>query len=587
MANTLLWLFVGIFLYMLVMVSLQKRGLIPDYIKQSGPITTVHTRKGKVLLERLAEPRWFWRWWTNLGIGIALVVMFLSFLMVVTSAYFARLNPPSTQLTEPRNLLAIPGVNDFLPLSVAPEIAAGFVLTLVIHEAGHGLLCRVADIDIASMGLASVAFIPLGAFVEPDEADVTSASRGDQARMLVAGVTNNFALGLLCLALLAGPVAGTIGVVGGVPVGGTLPQSPAEQADIGPGSVITSVDGQPVDNSSELSARLTAADENVEIGLRSGGERTVTRSVFVTSAVEDGPVAINRTIRAVNGTEVRTKTEYQGEVDNRSVATLSFSEGENVTIPIGAYAVITDSGPLASAGVTTDQPFYITQIDGERTASRAAVFEALSRAKPGSNVTVTGYSGMERQSYQLTLEAPSDSDPGLGVQYIADGTSGFAVSDFGVRVYPAGRFLENIGGNAPGASAGGSGSFLAEAAGMLWLPFASVIGGEPYNFAGFTGFVTNFYTVTGPLGVLGTDGVFLLANLLFWTGWLNIVVGQFNLIPTYPLDGGHVLRICTESVVSRLSIANRRPLVTAITIGVSLLIVGSTLFTIIAPRVLA
>ncbi len=585
MVSTLTWVLVGLVAYTVVAMALRARGLLPDSVKVSGPITTIHTKRGREFLGWLATPRRFWRAWGNLGFGVALVVMAGSALLVVLSAYGSFLNPQPSELTAPRNVLVIPGVNDFLPLSVAPEILTGFVITLVVHEGGHGLLCRVEDIDITSMGIASVAVLPIGAFVEPDEEGVAAAERGAQARMFVAGVTNNFAVGLLCLALLFGPVVGAVSVVGGVPVGGALPASPADEADIGPGAVITGVDGQPVANSSDLNRRLEAADETVDVELRNGDVRTVNRSVIVTGAVEGSPLGVNRTVTAVNGTEVRTTTQFHQSVENRTVARLTLGDGETVTLPIGGYALVAADGPLANAGAPSGEALVITAIDGQRTSSAAAMARAISGAEAGDRVNVTAYADGERQTYRVTLSESSQSDPLLGISY-ARGTSGFTVDDFGIRSYPASEFLELIGGDAAQDTRFGSLSFGQLVGFAVALPFAAPALGFQHNFAGFTGIAENFFTVSGPLSVLGADGVFLLANLLFWTGWVNLIAGQFNLVPSYPLDGGHILRVCTESVVARLPVENRAGLVTAVTFGVSIAMIGSFLFIIVAPQLL-
>jgi len=38
------------------------------------------------------------------------------------------------------------------------------------------------------------------------------------------------------------------------------------------------------------------------------------------------------------------------------------------------------------------------------------------------------------------------------------------------------------------------------------------------------------------------DGFWSLIHLLFWLGWINIMVGIFNALPMLPLDGGHIRR---------------------------------------------
>jgi hypothetical protein len=204
MASTLTWVLAGLAIYTVGAMALRARGLLPESIRVSGPIITWHTKRGRIFLNKLARHRRFWRAWGNIGVGIAIVVMVGFGIVVFLSAVAIGLSPEQaadSPIRNPQNALVIPGVNDFLPLSVAPEIIAGLLIGMVVHEGGHGLLCRVEDIEIESMGLAMFAFIPIGAFVEPDEDDRMRANRGAQTRMFAAGVTNNFAVTAVRLAL--------------------------------------------------------------------------------------------------------------------------------------------------------------------------------------------------------------------------------------------------------------------------------------------------------------------------------------------------------------------------------------------------
>ena len=87
MVRALTWVLIGVVVYMLVATALSSRGLLPSYVRVSGPITTLHTQRGKVVLDRLARPKRFWRAWGNFGIGIALVVMVGAFLFFIVAAY--------------------------------------------------------------------------------------------------------------------------------------------------------------------------------------------------------------------------------------------------------------------------------------------------------------------------------------------------------------------------------------------------------------------------------------------------------------------------------------------------------------------
>jgi membrane-associated protease RseP (regulator of RpoE activity) len=606
MVDLWVWVLSGILLYTLAMMAFRTQGWLPSYIRVSGPITTVHTKRGRAFLNWLAAPRRFWRAYGNFGVGIALVTMGAMLVVVLTAAAGSIFSPGATpsEVRNPQNVLVIPGVNEFLPLSAAPGIVFGLLVGLVVHEGGHGLLCRVEDIDIDSMGLAFFAFIPVGAFVEPDEESRNEADRGSQTRMFSAGVMNNFAITLVAFALLFGPIVGSIAVADGVPVGQSLPGSTAEDADIGRGDLITAVNGTAVTDPDRLEPVLrNTTGQRVSVELNGDRSIPVTRKPTITAAVPqviDGrgdESGINWSERsptdvvAVNGTTVSTEREFEAAVANHTVAEVETDNG-TATFPTGAFVIrVFEDGPLANTTAPTDRYLIVTEIAGERVTDPETLSAALRDEQPGTTVPVEAYvlrdGDFDRAVYNVTLDPHPDERGGFVGVAPARGVSGLVVNDFGIKTYPAEDFLGLLQGDTGAFGGLTDGSWLGRVFMVLIMPFVGVL--QPqigYNFAGFVPEIANFYTTTGLLGGLGS-GVLISANLLFWTAWVNLQLGMFNLVPTFPLDGGHILRTGAEAVISRLPVESGRRLTTTVTISISLLMLAGLFLMIFGPQLLA
>ena len=566
MVDTLVGLSVGILAYTVGAVAAQRWGYLPSFVEVSGPMTTIRTARGRALLDRLARHRRLWRAVTNVGLGFGLLVLVGAFISVVFVGFMLVQQPESNPVQGPADALVLPGINSYLPLSATPYIVFGLALGLIVHEGGHGLLCRVEDIDIDSMGLVLFGIVPIGAFVQPDDESQREADRGAQTRLFVAGVTNNFLLTALAVLLLFGPVAGSIQAVDGTAVGGVDPGSPIDRAGIETGDVLTEING----------TRARLAD---------GRRITVESWVYVHRAVADGPLdlAENDTIVRVDDDSISREGEFLDALENQTKVTLRTANGDQVTGPIGAYArEVTDGGPLAAAGAPVGTPIVITHVGDERITNASSLFTWLSAAEPGNSVTVSAVVNGTQSRYTVTL-GPRNEQEGavLGLADVHSGYSGVGVSEFGFREYPTQRNLAILGGHTEldlGLDV------LQHTLWLIILPIVGMIDPSSFGFTGFMGPVTNFYTIGGPLGVLG-GGVFVLATVLFWTIWANLNFALFNLIPLYPMDGGHILRMSAEAIVARTPF-NRRWAVRSVTVVVGLCMFGSLMVMLFGQMVL-
>ena len=261
--------------YLLIVYYIRDRGLFRDHVMFFGPILGIKT-------ERVGFFDWFQKFrrplraYATLGVLMVVAVSaFMTLALVLAVPQYLVHTPEPTGIYDPRNMLAIPGVNQAIPITAA--VIIGLVLTMVVHEFGHAILARVEDMRVKSMGLL-IAVIPIGAFVEPDEEDVEAAKGMPKIRMFGAGITNNIVIGLACFVVMFL----LIGMATPLPtplVQGVYQDYPAAEAGLPGYSVITGINGIPVTSQEDVSAIMdgTRPGETVTLtATKDGVESTYT-----------------------------------------------------------------------------------------------------------------------------------------------------------------------------------------------------------------------------------------------------------------------------------------------------------------------
>lgn len=111
------------------------------------------------------------------------------------------------------------------------------------------------------------------------------------------------------------------------------------------------------------------------------------------------------------------------------------------------------------------------------------------------------------------------------------------------------------------------------------------------NLQPFPDTFTDLYEPTGALGIM-PDGMFwLLANILYWVFWLNLMVGLTNALPAQPLDGGFIFADGLTELMEKikgtaLSEDQKENVVGWATVVLTFGILGLLLFQIVGPRVI-
>lgn len=297
-----------IVLWSLLLSVLHRRGLLEPYglhpsPPPAGPFLMWKTVRGRKLIERLARPMRFWRVFGDVSIVLVALTMAGTTILLMWEATLVqsaaiRGNPPA-----PEALLGLPGINPIIPLGYG---ILGLAVAIILHEFAHGILSRVAKINIRSLGLIFLIF-PIGAFVEPDEAELRALPRRQRARLYAVGPATNVLLAILFAALFSSLMATSVTPVhSGVGVVGFTDPSPAALAGMRPYTIITSLNNTPVTTYNEFIDALSRVQVNTTIPVVAFDPTTGGSTTYSVTPVSKNP-ATGRTALGIFGFDVSTE----------------------------------------------------------------------------------------------------------------------------------------------------------------------------------------------------------------------------------------------------------------------------------------
>ena len=155
--------------------------------------------------------------------------------------------------------MLIPGLNPYLPWTYG---WIALVVTIIIHEAGHGIVARVYNIKVESTGLLLILGFPIGAFVNIAQEELSRTPLRQKSAILTAGPLNNMVIALVSLIGLYF-VACTLTPISthnipqyGVVVIGVGDHTLAGSIGLSKGAIVETVAGQKVHNTDDLGKLL-------------------------------------------------------------------------------------------------------------------------------------------------------------------------------------------------------------------------------------------------------------------------------------------------------------------------------------------
>ncbi len=250
--NWVLPIILLVIIYAVIAYYIHSRKLFQDQVMFYGPIMAIKTSRVS-FFDRFTTIRTVFRIYGTFGVlMVALVSVFITAMLVLSVRYTIIVQPEPIGIYKPQNILLLPGINEYVPSTLAVWLA--FVLTIAIHEFGHGILCRVEKIKVKGMGVL-LAVIPIGFFVEPDEEELEKTKGMPKARMFGAGIANNLVLGFSCFVLLILCIGFAVPITAPV-IHGIYKDYPAYQAGVPQGSVVKAVNGISVNTRDDIATIL-------------------------------------------------------------------------------------------------------------------------------------------------------------------------------------------------------------------------------------------------------------------------------------------------------------------------------------------
>ncbi len=221
------------------------------------PLILIHTPFGLRFFDRVANSR-LGKIYASFNIYLMPLITALAVFLIMGSLLVLFSNDSAREgIREigPQGNLLIPGLNPILPWTYG---WIGLVVTIIIHEAGHGIVARVYNTKVESTGIVLFLVIPIGAFVNIQQDELNRTTFKQKSAILTAGPLNNMVLagisfGLLFLLVSSlTPVSNIQSDETGITVLSIGENSLAKSIGLSKNSIITYINAEPIEDVQEL-----------------------------------------------------------------------------------------------------------------------------------------------------------------------------------------------------------------------------------------------------------------------------------------------------------------------------------------------
>ncbi|MEM0155132.1 MAG: site-2 protease family protein [Thermoplasmataceae archaeon] len=510
-----------IFAWIVILISLRERILKTKHFSLLGPALMIKTTKNRGVLDGISK-RFPAIVFGKLSVILSLLTLIFAMFLIVYETILVS----SVRITTAPPLsyyIALPGINPAIPV-----VYGGIALfvSVVVHEIMHGVVARKQKMKVNSVG-ALFFVAPLGAFVEPDEQEMSNADPVVRRRIVAAGPGVNIVIALITIFLLLFVMMPSVHPVSsGMYVEQVSPMPLVNNTNILPGSLITSFGNYSGDSVNSLSTAST---------LRPG-------TTYNATYVYEGKTVDTKLVAGVN-----IVSTIQGFPANNFSSELSGS----VIISVN-NGIVTNENELTGIldNITPGSTLSLTVLYHNETTQS-------NQQKTFSITTVSKY------SYYQQFDPSANN-----VAYRTQSFIGVESSYLGLEGVPVNSVISEVFGGT-----------------MLTGGFEGVIYAIALPFLGLSPVPAYLQSLTvTPFMPAVFWGV---VNLLYWFFWINFLLGLSNILPISVFDGSQFLRdtLYIWGRRKRLSFLKNEKTVRMIINTIGLIIVMILIYEIVLPYI--